>query len=138
MLCKWKLFLLFRLKKFEAQTKCEINLKITPTWSKGKTHQYCSRRLSSSTSDMAIERVVELPEPFQVTPEKRKETPKKRKQIHAEPNKPGRFVVAVSVANQITFAFASGVATKPPYKIIRLRILGPPMVFVYTTRRKKN
>ena len=83
MLCKWKLFLLFRLKKFEAQTKCEINLKITPTWSKGKTHQYCSRRLSSSTSDMAIERVVELPEPSQVTPEKRKETPKKRKQIHA-------------------------------------------------------
>ena len=48
-----------------------------------------------------------------------------------EPNKPGRFVVAVSVANQITFAFASGVATKPPYKIIRLRILGPPMVYLF-------
>ena len=75
MLCKWKLFLLFRLKKLKFRP--EINLKITPTWSKGKTHQYCSRRPSSSTSDMTIERVVELPEPSEVTP-----SPKKRKQTN--------------------------------------------------------
>ena len=64
---------------------CEINLKITPTWSKGKTHQYCSRRPSSLTSDMTIERIVELPEPSQVTP-----SPKKRKEIHARTKQTGK------------------------------------------------
>ena len=68
-----------------------------------------------------MKRVVELPQPSQVTP-----SPKKRKQIHARTKK---FVVAISVANQRTFSFGLGVAKKIGY------ING---VLVYTTRQKKS